>query len=39
MLWTGNSETVCVHEKGQHQTFPHPNSDTIVDGAVKVPFV
>lgn len=30
---------VGMHEKAEHQTFPHPNSDTVVDGAVKVPFV
>lgn len=30
---------MCVYVRGEHQTFSHPNSDTIVDSAVKVPFV
>lgn len=28
-----------MREKGQHQSFPHPHSDAIVDGAVEVPLV
>lgn len=30
---------VCADEKEEHQNCPHPNSDAIVDSAVKVPFV
>ena len=30
---------LCVCEKGQHRSFPHPHSDAIVDSAVEVPLV